>query len=420
LQAGASRDIGYRFGWDRTGREERTVEFSTWIEIDLDALVSNIGEVRSRVEDGVGIILVVKADAYGHGAVEVARAAVQSGVDMFGVATLHEGIELRQAGIDAPILILSPSMEDEAAAIVEYDLSCSVQSLAIARALSRACVERGKKVTVHVEVDTGMGRSGVLLEEARPFVSAVAKLPEVYLEGVYTHFPSSDDDPRFTETQVMSFLSLLDTLERKGVAIPLRHAANSGGVLGVPASAGTPFNMVRPGLIVYGLRPSAQSGGDARLRPVMSFKSRLAQVRDLPTGHPVSYGRTWSAPTARRMGVVPVGYGHGYSWRLSNAGEVLIRGRRAPVVGRVTMDVTLVDLRQVPDAEVGDEVVLFGRQGDAEVTVDEVARRVGTINYEVICGIGKRVTRVYVESGETIGLRTLTERRVVGRRHQSK
>lgn len=393
------------------------VEFSTWIEIDLDALVSNIGAVRSRVGKGVGIILVVKADAYGHGAVEVARAAVRSGVDVLGVATLQEGIELRQAGVDAPMLILSPSMEDEAGAIVEYDLSCSVQSLAIGRALSRACVDRGKRVTVHVEVDTGMGRSGVLLGEAVPFITAVAKLPEICLEGVYTHFPSSEDDPDFTAGQVRNFLELLATLERRGLPIAMRHAANSGGVLDVPDSVNPPFNMVRPGIMVYGLTPTTGRDADAPLRPVMSFKSRVAQIRELPAGHPVSYGRTFRTPAPMRTAVVPVGYGHGYSWRLSNLGEVLIRGRRAPVVGRVTMDVTLVDLRGVPDAEVGDEVVLFGHQGDALISVDEVAERVGTINYEVICGIGKRVTRVYVKSGETIGLRTLTERRVVGRKH---
>ncbi len=393
------------------------MEFSTWIEIDLDALVANIGAVRSRIGEGVGIILVVKADAYGHGAVEVARAAVRSGVDVLGVATLYEGIELRQAGIDAPILILSPSMEDEAGAIVEYDLSCSVQSLAIGRALSRACVDRKKRCTVHVEVDTGMGRGGVLLGEAVPFVTALAKLPEVCLEGVYTHFPSSDEDPEFTSEQVKSFLELLATLDRRGISIQMRHAANSAGVLEVPGSAKRPFNMVRPGIMVYGLTPSAGSDSDVDLSPVMSFKSRVAQIRELPAGHPVSYGRTFRTPEPMRMAVVPVGYGHGYSWRLSNRGEVLIRGRRAPVVGRVTMDVTLVDLRSIPEAEVGDEVVLFGHQGDSAITVDEVAERVGTINYEVICGIGKRVTRVYVRSGETIGLRTLTERRVVGRRH---
>lgn len=393
------------------------VEFSTWIEIDLDALVFNIGVVRSRIGSDVGVLLVVKADAYGHGAVEVARVAVKSGVDVLGVATLQEGIELRQAGVDAPILILSPSMEDEAQAIIEYDLSCSVQSLAIGRALSRACVDRRKKGTVHVEVDTGMGRSGVLLEDAVPFITAVAKLPEIALEGVYTHFPSSEEDPEFTGRQVTSFLSLLETLDRKGVSVPIRHAANSGGVLDVPDSAELPFNMVRPGIMVYGLTPSPDSEGRSSLRPVMTFKSRVAQIRELPAGHPVSYGRTFLTPTAMRTAVIPVGYGHGYGWRLSNQGEVLVRGRRAPVVGRVTMDVTLVDLRGIPDAAVGDEVVLFGRQGDAEISVDEVAERVGTISYEIICGIGKRVTRVYVRSGETIGLRTLTERRVIGRKH---
>lgn len=394
------------------------MKFSTWVEIDLDVLVDNIREVRARTGGRMGILLVVKADAYGHGAVEVARAAVRAGIDMLGVATLHEGIELRQAGVDAPILILSPPMESETGSIIEYDLSCTVPSLAMARALSRACVERGKRGTVHVEVDTGMGRTGVLLRDAVPFITAVARLPELFLEGLFTHFPSSEDDREFTVGQVGEFRSLLSTLERKGIAPPLRHAANSGAVLEVPESLEQPINMVRPGLMVYGLCPGGGPPAARFLRPVMSFKSRIAQVREFPAGHPVSYGRTYVAPADMKVGVIPVGYGHGYSWRLSNCGEVLVRGRRAPIVGRITMDVTMVSLEGVPEASVGDEVVLFGRQGEDEITVDQVAETEGTINYEVICGIGKRVARVYVRSGEPIGLRTLTERRVVGRHHR--
>jgi alanine racemase len=392
------------------------MRFSTWVEIDLDALAHNIGEVRARTGAGQRILLVVKADAYGHGAVEVARAAVDAGIDMLGVATLQEGIELTQAGIGAPVLILSPPMESETRDIIEYDLACSVPSLGIARALSKVCVDRRKTGSVHVEVDTGMGRSGVELDEALPFVTAVGKLPNLSLDGVYTHFPSSDEDAEFTRWQVGRFVEFLGRLERKGIEVPLRHAANSGAVLGIDESLAAPLNMVRPGIMVYGLRPSEGSPGDAELHPVMSFKSRIAQIRELPEGHPVSYGMTFRTPRAMRVAVIPVGYGHGYSWRLSNAGEVLIGGMRARIVGRVTMDVTLVDVDGLRDAQVGDEVVLFGRQGDGEITVDEVAARVGTINYEIICGIGKRVTRAYVRSGETIGMRTLTERRAVGRR----
>jgi len=291
---------------------------------------------------------------------------------------------------------------------------CSVPSLGIARALSRVCVDRGKTGSVHVEVDTGMGRSGVGLDEALPFVSAVGKLPNLSLDGVYTHFPASDEDEAFTRGQVSEFALLLERLDRKGIAVPLRHAANSAALLGVAESLAAPLNMVRPGIMVYGLRPSGGSSEDAQLVPVMTFKSRIAQIRELPEGHPVSYGMTFRTPRAMRIAVVPVGYGHGYSWRLSNTGEVLVRGERAPIVGRVTMDVTLVDIDALPDARVGDEVVLFGQQGAGEITVDEVAARVGTINYEIICGIGKRVTRVYIKSGETVGMRTLTERRAVG------
>ncbi len=391
------------------------MRFTTWLEIDLDALSHNIGEARTRVGEGCQVLLVVKADAYGHGAVEVARVAVREGIDVLGVATLHEGIELRQAGIAAPVLILSPPMEDETDGIVDYELTCTVPSLGIARALSRAAGARGKQCAVHVEVDTGMGRSGVGLADAAPFIAAVAKLPGIVLEGVFTHFPSSDEDPRFTNEQIERFLDLLERLQGKGVSIPLRHAANSGGVLGIPDSRRAPLNLVRPGIMMYGLRPSPGVAPDADLRPVMSFKSRLAQVRELPAGHPVSYGRTFVTERPMRVGVVPVGYGHGYSFRLTNRGEVLVRGTRAPVLGRVTMDVTMVGLDDIEDAAVGDEVVLFGRQGDAEITVDEIAEVSGTINYDVICGIGKRVARSYIEHGLEIGMRTLIERRSVGR-----
>jgi len=390
------------------------VRFTTWVEIDLDALARNIDAVKASVSSGTRILMVVKADAYGHGAVEVARAAVSSGVEMFGVATLHEGIELRQAGIDTPILILSPPMAAETEEIVRYDLGCTVPSLAVARSLSRSAEARGKRAAVHVEVDTGMGRSGVGLEKALLFTMTVAKLPNLDLEGVFTHFPSSDDDPEFTRAQTSRFLSLIDGLAAKGVVVPLRHAANSGAVIAVPEAVKAPLNMVRPGLMIYGLKPAP--GMAAELSPVMSFKSRIAQVRELPGDHPVSYGRTYVTERETRIAVVPAGYGHGLNFRLSNRGEVLIRGRRAPIVGRVTMDVTMVEIDGVPDAAVGDEVVLFGQQGGERISVDEVADRAGTINYEVICGIGKRVARTYLRRGETVGVRTLTERWVRGRR----
>ncbi len=337
--------------------------FATWAEIDLDALVHNLGVVRARIGPGRRILLVVKADAYGHGAVEVARVAVRNGVDVLGVATLQEGIELRQASIDVPVLILSPPMEGETEEIAEYDLSCTVPSLGIARALSRACAARGKTCSVHVEVDTGMGRSGVGLDEAVPFITALAKLRELVLEGIFTHFPSSEEDRGFTERQVGLFLGLVSRLEAKGIRIPLRHAANSGAVLAVPGSFDDPLNLVRPGIMAYGLRPGAGGADGAGLEPVMSFKSRIAQIRELPAGHTVSYGRTFAAERPMRVAVIPVGYGHGYSWRLSNCGEVLIGGSRAPVIGRVTMDVTMADVDGIPGARVGDEVVLFGRQG---------------------------------------------------------
>jgi alanine racemase len=378
-------------------------ELPTWVEIDLDVLQRNLSVIREAL-GGRKILLVVKADAYGHGAVEVAREALDSGVEMLGVATLHEGIELRRAGIGAPVLILSPSLTGEAAEIVEHGLRCTVSRPAMISELARAARAAEQVATVHLEVDTGMGRSGVTPDEAVPLARAIAAEPALRLEGLYTHFPDADaPDLGFSRQQLERFLEVRAAVEAAGVAVPMVHAANSAGLARVP---GAGLDLVRPGLLVYGLRPPWVPDSFA-VRPVMSFRSRLLQVRDLPAGHPISYARTYVTPQPMRVGVVGVGYGHGLSRDLSNRGQMLVRGKRVPVVGRVTMDMTMVDLGSVPEAEVEDEVVVFGEQGGAVIPIEEVAALCGTVSYEILCSIGKRVPRVFCRGRAAVKITTL-------------
>ncbi|HEY3215351.1 MAG TPA: alanine racemase [Candidatus Eisenbacteria bacterium] len=377
---------------------------STWVEVDLDRFGANLQAVREAVGPGRDLLLVVKADAYGHGAVEMADAAAAEGVAHFGVATLHEGIQLRQAGCTLPIVALSPLLPSEIAEAVAHRLDPTVCDWSFAEALSRAARRAMRPLRCHVEVDTGMGRTGVREEEAESFLRRLVTLPGLRLASVYTHFPDAEaEDLAFSQAQVERFTRLLERLAASGIRPPRVHAANSAGTVNLPGSY---FDWLRIGLLAYGHRP-LRCDLNLSLRPVMSFKSRLVQIRDLPSGVPISYGRTSVTRGPTRTGVVAVGYGHGYSWLLSNRGEMLVRGRRVRILGRVTMDLTMVDLTGVPEATVGDEVVLFGDQGPASMTLEEVARGSETLAYEVMCTIGKRVTRIYVQQGRPVKLTSL-------------
>ena len=377
---------------------------STWVEVDLDRFDANLRAVHEAVGAARGILLVVKADAYGHGAVEIAEAAERAGVAILGVATLHEGIQLRQSGVTLPIVVLSPLLESEIDEAVAHGLDPTVHDVDFAVALSAASAAAGRPVRCHVEVDTGMGRTGVREEEAEPFLARLVALPGLRLASVFTHFPDADsDDLSFGQRQVERFRELLARLEAQGIR-PLRvHAANSAGTVNLPISH---FDWVRVGLLAYGHRPPRCDAAIA-LQPVMAFKSRVVQIRELPAGTPISYSRTFVTGRPTRSGVVAVGYGHGYSWLLSSRGAMLVRGRRAPILGRVTMDLTMVDLTDVPEARVGDEVVLFGEQGAEKLSLDEVAQGSETLPYEVMCTIGKRVTRIYVQGGRPVKLTSL-------------
>lgn len=381
------------------------MEFPTWAEVDLDRFRRNLEAIRAAIGGTRRILLVVKADAYGHGAVEIARHAVQNGVSMLGVATLHEGIELRGVGIAAPIVVLSPSLLSEVDEIVEHRLTPCVATLPFAERLSERCQAHQVIARYHVEIDTGMGRTGVSDVEAVPFIERLGTLPNLVLEGAFTHFPDADrGESEQTEAQLARFHAVLRDLSLRKIDVPIRHAANSAGLLGVAASH---LDMVRPGILAYGAYPTRDVAQRVKVEGILTFKTRIVQIREHPPGQNISYGSTYRTTRWTRVAVLPVGYGHGYPWALGNRGEVLVRGRRAPIVGRVTMDLTMVDVSDIPDVRLEDEVVLWGEQRGARLDLNEVAERAQTIPYELLCGMGKRVVRLFVREGAPTKVVTL-------------
>lgn len=361
---------------------------NTYAEISLEAIKHNIAEIIKFVSPNVKFMAVVKANAYGHGATAVARAAVEAGADYFGVANLKEALELREAGILSPILILTESPTSVADEVVQHGLTQTVYSFSEAKALSDESEKREKPVKVHVKIDTGMGRVGVLPSEAMAFIAKVSSLPGLVLEGVFTHFAKAEDpEDHFTNEQFQKFQQIVSRVPQ----IPLKHSANSAAAL---FHRDTHLDMVRCGLMMYGLYPQGNSRRVIFLQPALSFKSRVTYLKKVPAGTPLSYGSTYVTPYETTIATIPVGYADGYSRRLSNRGQVLIRGRRYPVVGRVSMDLTLVNVGE-GKVEMGDEAALIGEQNGQAISADEIAVMEDTISYEVVCSIGKRVPRVY-------------------------
>lgn len=331
---------------------------------------------------------VVKANAYGHGAVAVSRSASESGADYLAVANLREAMELREAGMLLPILILTESPTSVMDEIVQHKLTQTVYSYSEAKALSDEAVKRNKKATIHIKVDTGMGRVGVMPSEAIALYNKIASLPNLVIEGIFTHFANAEDHAdAYTKQQFDKFLSLISRLEN----IPIKHAANSAATLFHPQ---THLDMVRVGLMMYGIYPFGGAHRTINLRPALSFKTRVAYVKRVPSETPLSYGGIHVTNKETSIATLPVGYADGYSRRLSNHAQVLIKGKRFPVVGRISMDMTLVDIGDAK-IDVGEEVVLIGTQGMETITADELARLEDTVSYEIICGIGKRVPRIY-------------------------
>ncbi len=361
---------------------------NTYTEISLEAIKHNIAEIKKYVDSRTRFMAVVKANAYGHGASAVARAAVEAGADYLGVANLKEALELRESGILSPILILTESPTSVADEVIQHELTQTVYSFSEAKALSEESEKRKSPVRVHVKIDTGMGRVGVLPSEAMAFLTKVASLPGLVLEGVFTHFAKAEDpEDKFTADQFHKFQQIIARVPH----IPLKHSANSAAAL---FHRETHLDMVRVGLMMYGLYPQGNSRRLINLKPALSFKSRITYLKKVPAGTPLSYGSTYVTPAETTVATIPVGYADGFSRRLSNRGQVLIRGRRYPVVGRVTMDLTMVNVGN-GKVEMGDEVILIGEQDGQGISADEIAALEDTISYEVVCSIGKRVPRVY-------------------------
>ena len=370
--------------------------------IDLDAVANNVRYFRRLAPPGAGVMAVVKANAYGHGAIMVGRAAVEAGAAWLAVATVDEGCQLRAAGLTAPILVLASSHPAEAPAAVRAGLTLAVADLDHAAAIAAA----GDSTTaVHVEVDTGMRRFGVPAEVAPGLIRRIAALPGLRLGGVYTHFATADEaDRAFVEEQQARFVAVIAAVREAGVTIPLVHQDNSAAAL---TATGKTVGLIRVGIALYGLSPSPDVPAPPQLRPVLGLRSRLARVFDLTPGDSVSYGRTFVAERAMRAALVPIGYADGYRRSLSNRGVMLLGGRRAPVLGRVCMDQTIIAVPDGVSAQVGDEVVLIGAQGEDAITADDLAALAGTIGYEIGTGLGARVPKDYVRGGVVVGAECL-------------
>ena len=378
----------------------------TWAEIDLDAIAFNAAGLKARAGGKAELMVTVKANGYGHGAAPVARAALEGGATRLAVHRTAEGVQLRQAGITTPILVMGYTLPAESERVVRWNLTPTVNSRPQAEALSEAAVASGKKLPIHVKVDTGMGRYGLLPDEALDFVRFLSGLPGLALEGLYTHHAVADlADKSFTRRQFSIYMDVVKRLAAAGFTFPLKHVSNSATTLDLPEMA---LDMVRCGIALYGLHPSGEVEPAIPLRPALTLKSRVARVRALPAGASISYGRTYITDKPTRVALVPVGYGDGYHRILSNRGAVLIHGQRAPIVGRVCMDQFVADVSHIPAVQLHDEVVLIGRQGEGHIPAEEVARWAETINYEATTGLLPRVVRVYLRGGKEVERIALT------------
>ena len=366
-----------------------------WAEIDLSAIENNIREIRRLTKPSAKVMAVVKANAYGHGAVEVSKTVLTNGADWLAVALLQEAVELREAGFSVPILILGYTPLEQMELVITNDLRQTIYSLEQAEALSSAAGKAGRKATVHIKVDTGMGRIGFLpKQESIDSIIKIARLPHLEVEGIYTHFAIADaEDKDYSIEQLQYFQWLLDQLAKSGLHISIRHAANSAGLIDLPEAH---FDLVRPGLILYGMYPSNEvQKTKLFLRQAMSLKAEVSYVKQVAKGTAISYGCTFVTARHSQIASLPLGYADGYTRLLSNNTDVLIKGKRAPIVGRVCMDQCMIDVTGFADVAMGDEVVLMGRQENEFISAEEIASRIGTINYEVVCMFSSRVPRVY-------------------------
>lgn len=363
----------------------------TWAEINLGAFDRNVATLVSRLPAGTKLIAMLKANAYGHGAVELARRCRPEQVAMIGVALLEEALELRTAGITLPILLLGPLNERQVRIALDHEVTLGVPGPEELELVARVAQERD--VAIHLKLDSGMGRMGVVESELPRAVELIRSAPRLRIDALFTHFANAGDlsDP-FTHEQLARFETLVQTLRATGVSAPRHHVANSAATFRGMADG----DYARVGIALYGAEPL--DAGSPRLEPVMRWRTAIRRLKELPPGHAIGYGTTFRTTRPSRIATLPIGYADGYRRGLSNRGEVLVRGQRAPIVGRVSMDLTTIDVTDIPDAVLGDEVILLGRQAVHEITVEELAGKLDTISYEVFCGVGARVPRVYRDS----------------------
>ena len=378
-----------------------------WAEIDLQAIAHNVEALRKITHPKACLMAVVKANAYGHGVKQVANTALNNGAEVLGVARFNEGVELRNLGFDVPILIFGHTPPKHAELLVQYELIQTVSSYLYSKALSDKVSSSGKKIRSHLKVDTGMGRLGIppdsrryaeseAPEAAVKEVASITRLPGIDLDGVFTHFATADSaDKSYAQGQLDVFLDFLDALRRAGIEFNIRHAANSAGIIDIPESH---FDMVRAGISLYGFYPSEEVDKTRiELKPAMALKTRIAHLKKVPAGFKLSYGITYETKTPTVIATVPIGYADGLNRLLSSRGQMLVCGQRAPIVGRVCMDQTMLDVGHIKGVDFDAEVVVFGRQGDAVISVEEVASTLNSINHEIVCAVTNRVTRCYLE-----------------------
>lgn len=382
-----------------------------WAEINLDAIKNNIKAIRRYVTPESKILGIVKADAYGHGYLEVARTLLENGADALAVACLDEAIQLRRCYIRCPILILGRSCCEEAETLVFYDVMPACFELELAEAMSDAAVKLNKPARLHIKIDTGMGRVGyryaddaAVNEETVAEIKKIAALPNLEVNGIFTHFAVADEtdaeNDKYTQLQFERFCAVCDRLKAEGVDIPVRHCANSAALIRFPYMH---MDMVRPGVILYGKEPSqCVDCAPLGLKPAMTFKAKITNVKMIEPGASVSYGRRFTADKPTKIATIPVGYADGYSRILSGQAQVIAGGKMCDVVGNICMDQCMIDVTDVNNINIGDEVILFGTGENLELPVESLAEKMGTINYEILCMVGKRIPRIYIKCGEPI------------------
>ena len=371
----------------------------------MNSIRENYEAIRERIGEGVKLCCVVKADGYGHGAVEVSKICLYNGADWLGIATCEEGAALRAANIPVPILILGYTVENRLETVIENRLTQAVFSYEMAELVSKTAVRMNKTAEVHIKIDTGMGRIGFLPnEENLKTIDKIFSLPNIKVTGIFTHFSTADEtDKTFTKTQFERFLYMTEGLEKMGHKGLIRHCANSGAIIDLPEMQ---LDMVRAGIILYGMMPSTEVG-DMKLMPAMSLKTHVSYVKEVDADTPIGYGRTFYTAKPSKIATIPIGYADGYSRQYSNRARVIVNGEYANIVGNVCMDQAMLDVTHIKDIKMGDEVTVMGISGDKCVSAEELAEISHTINYEIVCNVGKRVPRVYIRNGRVLKVSVL-------------